>query len=609
MPLEPILFKPGVDKETTDYVAEGGWVDSNKIRFRKGLVERVGGWIALTAEVFVGVCRSLHTWSDLGSAIRTGLGTHLKYELEEGGLIYDITPIRKTTNPLANDPILTGAIGSGIITITDTGHGATVGSYITLSGATTVDGILDTEINAEHVITEILTGNTYTVDTGGSATAGAVNGGGAAIVAAYQINVGLVDFVAGQGWGAGTWSDDGGAQGWGDPSAAIAGGQQMRLWSEDNFGEDLVINPRGGEIYYWDRTNGTSTRAVALSTLVGASDTPTHANIISVTENRQVMAYGVNDIGTSIQDPMLIRWCDEESIANWTPEVDNGAGGFRLGVGSLIIASEKGRQETLVWTDKAVYAQRLGGEFIWTHPLLTINVSIISPKAAILVDQVMHWMDRGNFYKYGGRVEILPCSQLAYVFEDFNYDQAFKVTVGRNSEFGEITWWYPSGGSSENDRYITYNYKENIWYGGTIERTAWEESRLRSKPIAVDSNGIIYSHEVGDSDNGSDLTCYAESADLDLGDGDVYWFINRILPDLKLKTGAEVTITIKGRDYPLNNKETQEIFTVDATTGKNDVRLRARQIAIRVESVGQKAGWRLGRIRIGWRPDGRRRAA
>lgn len=602
----PIEFQPGINKEGTDYSAEGGWIDSDKIRFRKGYVERIGGWISSTSNTFLGVCRALHTWSDLISAIRIGVGTHLKYYLNEGGVYYDITPIRRSVT-LGTDPLTSDAAASGVITVTDSGHGAKVGDYVTLSGATAFDGLTTGDLNKEHVITEVTSSTAYKVDTGGSASVGSVSGGGSSVDADYQINIGLVDWVAGTGWGAGEYSESG--RGWGESSAFVAGGEQIRLWTHDNYGEDLVICPRGGKIYYWDKTGGTGARAVDIGTLGGASDTPTICNIVAVTENRQVMAYGVNDLGSGNIDPMLIRWSDEEDVAMWTPDVTNGSGGYRLGKGSLIVAVQKGRQENLIWTDAAIYSQRLGGEFLWTHSLLTQNVSIMGPNASIMVDQVMYWMDRGNFYRYTGRVEILPCSLLSSVFDDFNYDQAWKVVVGRNSEYGEITWFYPSSGSSENDKYITYNYKEDVWYGGTMERTAWEESRLSNKPIAVDTNGKMYNHEVGDSDDGQDMTCYAESADMDLKEGDEFWFVTRLIPDLHLESGSEVTFTIKGRDFPFSSKESLVSFSSDGMTYKNNIRLRARQIAIRVESSGQKSKWRLGKLRLDARLDGRRRIA
>jgi len=611
MTLISLEFQPGINKEWTDYAAEGGWVDGDKVRFRKGRPEKIGGWGKVTSNTFLGVCRAIHTWSDLSSAIRGGLGTHLKYYIEEGGVFYDVTPIRSDVT-LGTDPITTDAAASGIITVTHASHGAILNDYVTFSGATAVDGITADEINTEHQITEIVNANSYKVDTGGSASAGSVSGGGASVDAEYQINTGSIDFVAGQGWGAGTWSNS--DVGWGEANtAASIGGTAIRLWTHDNFGEDLIINPRGGEVYYWDTSNGTSTRAVALSTLGGASDTPTNCNIVLVSENRQVIGYGTNSIGTSTQDPMLVRWTDEEDATNWTPSPSNSAGGYRLGVGSGIVAAEKARQEILIWTTSAIYSQRFtGAPYYWGFSLLSQNVSIISPSAAIMADSIMYWMDNGTFYRYTGRVEVVPCSVLSYVFDDLNYDQSYKVVAGGNSAYGEVWWFYPSvsGGTDEIDRYVMYNYKENSWSIGTLVRTAWEESRLRSNPIAAGTDNYLWNHELGENADGAAMASYIQSADMDMtgrdgGEGDRLYFAHRLIPDMKMSNG-EVTIKLNMKNYPQDTERTPVSVTVLPSDTKKSIRARGRHMNVRVESDFINTDWRLGNTRVDVRADGRR---
>jgi len=596
--LTPLVFKPGIYKEGTDYSAEGGWIDCDKMRFRKGMPEKIGGWQKLSTTALTGICRAIHTWSDLDGFIRSGLGTHLKYQLEEGGLFYDITPLRKTTNPLANNPIATTNLSS-IVTITDVGHGAAVGDYVTISGATAFGGIAAGALNQEFVILTVPTADTYTVETGDAANS-TTTGGGAAVVAAYQLPIGLADFVAGLGWGAGTW---GGSVGWGSAATVSIGGTQLRVWSHDNYGEDLLINPAGYGIYYWDASAGTSTRAVELSTIGDSGDTPTAANLIMTTDTRQVIAFGVTDIVTGILDPMLVRWSDEERPAYWTPAADNSAGGQRLAMGSRIIAAQKARGEKLVWTDAALYAMRPDSEFVYGFGEPIAQVSIVGPNASVMTDSIVYWMDQGQFYRYTGRVETIDCTLLDYVFSDINLTQAFKITCGHNAAFGEVWWWYPSAGSDENDLYVVYNYRENLWYHGSMERTAWDASRLRSNPIAADATSYIYYHEQGSNDGDTAMPAYIESGDMDIGEGDSFWFIDRFVPDLKLDAGT-VDVEIRGSDWPMTTPSLRQSFTMNQTQSRP--RVRARQVRIKFSSSDQSAKWRLGKVRIGARQDGRK---
>ena len=617
MPLAKFKFAPGINKEGTEYTAEGSWFDSDKIRFRSGYPEKIGGWKKYSSNTYLGTARSLHQWDDLGGTDFMGIGTNLKWYVEEGGSYNDITPIRATTS--AGDVTFSATNGSSTVTITDTGHGALTGDFVTFSAAASLGGnITATVLNQEYQIDLVTSANAYTItakDTSGStvtANSSDSGNGGSNTVGTYQINTGLDVYVASTGWGSGTWSR-------GTWGSIDSNADNLRLWSQDNFGEDLIGNPRGGGIYYWDTSGGVSSRATNFTSLGTASDVPLLVNQIMVSEvDRHIIAFGSNSISaTSVLDELLVRWSDAEDAGNWTPSSTNSAGGQRISSGSYIVGALKTREEILVWTDAGVHSMRfIGGPFTFQFRQLMQGPSIISPKAASIAASTVFWMDRGNFYMYDGAVRPLPCSVLDYITDDINLNQAYKVFAASNPDFSEIIWFYPSSSATEVDRYVIFNYKENLWSVGTLVRTAWTPAPTRTKPLAAgtaDSSNYIYQHETGYNDDGSAMTAYIESGDFDLQDGEHFVLLSRIIPDIKFQaeddtptSDTTVTMTMKGKNYPLESASTLSTSTIETTTTQSEIRGRARQAAIRIESSNVGMTWRLGDLRLELRPDGRR---
>ena len=615
MALRKVKFAPGVNKEGTDYTADQGWVDSDKIRFRQGNPEKIGGWQKYLLDSFEGVCRSLHAWSTLSSVKHIGVGTNLKFYITEGNSYKDVTPLRATTS--AGDVTFAASNGSSTLTVTDSGHGAVVNDFVTFSGAASLGGlIIASALNQEYQIASVSDVNTYTVtakDTSGdtlTANASDSGNGGGSVVGAYQINTGLNAFIASQGWGADGW----GFGGFGS-STAISSGNQLRLFSQDNFGEDLIFNVRGGGIYYSDVSAGLNNRAVNITALSGASDAPTVALQIMVSDTDQhVIAFGCNAIGSSTIDPLFVRFSTQESAKDWTPTATNTAGGIRINSGSLIVGAVQSRQEIIVFTDRSVHSMRfVGGAFVFELSLISTDVSMISPNAAIDVGGQVYFMDEGGFYVYNGSVQTLPCSVKNHVFSNLNKSQAYKVFAAENSAYSEVTWFYPVGtGNTEITNYVTYDYAENLWSIGTLERGAWSDYGTGTAPLAASvitsSNAnYLYEHETGHDDDGSAMTAYIESGDLEINDGESFMFVNRIIPDFTF-SGAdpEVNLTLKGRNYPLQSTTTLSSATVNQSTTESHVRARARHPVLRIESSGTGYGWRLGTLRFQIRQDGRR---
>ena len=615
MALRKVKFAPGVNKEGTDYTADQGWVDSDKIRFRQGNPEKIGGWQKYLLDSFEGVCRSLHAWSTLSSVKHIGVGTNLKFYITEGNSYKDVTPLRATTS--AGDVTFAASNGSSTLTVTDSGHGAVVNDFVTFSGAASLGGlIIASALNQEYQIASVADANTYTVtakDTSGdtlTANASDSGNGGGSVVGAYQINTGLNAYIASQGWGADGWGF--GAFG---SSTAISSGNQLRLFSQDNFGEDLIFNVRGGGIYYSDVSAGLTNRAVNITALSGASDAPTVALQIMVSDTDQhVIAFGCNAIGSSTIDPLFVRFSTQESARDWTPTATNTAGGIRINSGSLIVGAVQSRQEIIVFTDRSVHSMRfVGGAFVFELSLISTDVSMISPNAAIDVGGQVYFMDEGGFYVYNGSVQTLPCSVKNHVFSNLNKSQAYKVFAAENSAYSEVTWFYPVGtGNTEITNYVTYDYAENLWSIGTLERGAWNDYGTGTAPLAASvitsSNAnYLYEHETGHDDDGSAMTAYIESGDLEINDGESFMFVNRIIPDFTF-SGAdpEVNLTLKGRNYPLQSTTTLSSATVNQSTTESHVRARARHPVLRIESSGTGYGWRLGTLRFQIRQDGRR---
>jgi len=616
MPLSKIRFNPGIDKEGTEYTADAGWYDGDKVRFRKGRPEKIGGWVKLTQNYFLGVCRSLFDWASLEFLRYIGVGTNLKFYVSEGNDYSDITPIRTTT--AAGAVTFSATDGSSTITVTNTSHGAVLNDFVTFSGAVSLGGNITADVlNQEYQITGVPTANTYTItakDTNGdtvTANASDSGNGGASVVGEYQINTGLNAYVAGTGWGARSWS----ASTWGSASALSSSGQ-LRLYSQDNFGEDLIFNVRAGGIYYWDESSGASARAVALEDLAGASNAPTVALQIMVSDtDRHVIAFGCNPIGSSTIDPLFVRFSDQENAADWTPTATNTAGGVRINSGSIIIGALQTRQEILIWTDVSVHSMRfVGSPFVFEFNRITSDASMISPNAAVDVGGVVYFMDRGNFYIYNGSVQVIPCTVKDYVFSNLNEGQAFKVFAAENRAFSEVTWFYPVGtDNTEITNYVTYNYEENSWTIGTLGRGAWVAGGTRQNPIASSvfdgENNYLYEHEVGHDADGEAMTAYIESGDIEIADGERLMFMNRIIPDLTFRgseVGATIDYIIKGADYPLQTNTALSTSEVTPSTTQVYVRNRARQVVFRAESDGAGYGWRLGDLRVDIKPDGRR---
>ena len=614
MPLARYTLKPGINKEGTSYSNEGSWYDCDKIRFRQGRPEKIGGWTKKSINTFLGSARRLHQWVSLDTDKLIGLGTHLKLYILQGDGYNDITPIRATTT----DGITFAATnGSSTITATDSSHGAVQGDFVTISGAVSLGGVVTAAVlNQEYEIATVPDANTYTFtakDTSGdtvTANSSDSGNGGSGVDGAYQLNIGADNYTSGFGWGSGYW----GQSTWGGGINSFT--SQLRLWTLDNFGEDLICNPRGGGIFYWDKTNGVTTRAVNFTALSGASDVPTACNQILVSEiDRHIICLGANTISTSTQDPMLIRWCNQEDAAQWTPKTNNTAGSLRLSAGSEIIGGIRTRQETVIFTDGALYSmQFIGPPFTFGVNLITEGISMVSPQACINANNVVYFMDQDNFYMYSGSVQSLPCSVRAYVFDDFNYSQTWKVFATRNAQFNEVSWFYCSEDSTEIDRYVTYNYLEQNWSIGTMDRTSWIDAGGATEyPISAGASGTtsnyLYNQELGSNDDGSAMTAYIESADFDAGDGDQFMFIRKLIPDVSFigtESSPELTYSIKTRDYPLGTLSTATTATVTNSTGVAYVRARARQMRVRIESTDADNTWRLGDTRFDIKVDGRR---
>ena len=615
MPLKKLILKSGVNRENTRYTSEGGWYECDKIRFRQGSPEKIGGWVRTSNATYLGVCRSLWSWVTLNSQSLIGVGTNLKFYIENGTAYNDITPLRDTV--VLTDPFATVS-GSPIVTVTDANGGYVNNDYVTFSNATAVGGVT---VNGEYQLTTTTTANQYTIDVGTAATSAATGGG--TVTAVYQINTDVPFSVPITGWGASGWGD--GPWGEGTPSAA-----RIRLWSQSNFGEDLIFGPRGGRIYYWDAGSGLTSRGVELSTLFGASDVPISQRVIEVSDiNRFVFALGANDFGTAVVNPMLVRWSDQGSAIDWTPSVTSQAGFLTLSRGSEIIAARQSRQEVLVWTDAALYAlQYVGAPVVWSAQLVGENTSIASQNAVGYANGVSYWMGRDKFYRYDGSVQPLRCDLRKFIFGDFNTQQYDQVTAGTNEAFNEVWWFYCSAESVQNNRYVIYNYLEDVWYYGNLGRTAWLDSGLRDFPLAATYSNNLVNHEQGVDDAETDVTtaipAFVTSAEFDIEDGHQFSFVSRVLPDIRFDGSTAssplATLTLlplansgSGYNTPLSaggNSGGQiirsAVLPIEEFTGQLDTRIRGRQMSIKLESNAVGVTWQLGSPRIDLRPDGRR---
>lgn len=609
MPLQSLKLRPGIVTDITDLSNSGGWSSCDKVRFRMGFPETIGGWHKRSPLPFLGTCRAIHQWTALDGTNYTALGTHLKLYVEEGGTYYDITPIRRTVT-LAANPFTTQSVSNGKLTVTDTAHGALLNDFVTFSGATAFDNYTTGMLNAEFQIIEILTANTYTIEVSGVLSAGAgVSGGGGAVQAVYQINTGPDIQIAGDGWGSGFW----GRGTWGSSSSSTV--NQIRLWSLDNFGEDLVAAVRGGAIYQWDASVGTGTRAVNLSTISGATQVPTVCLGIIVSEiDRHLIAFGANENGSATQDLMLVRWCSAEDILDWEEaNTTNTAGSYRISSGSKIVGWTRVRQEIPIWTDIGFNTMAFTGPpYTFGFNLMAENISLLGPNAMGEDRNTLFWMDQNSFRYYDGSVNTLACPVQAYVFQNLNSTQRFKVFCGSNTRYNEIWWFYPSADSSGVDRYVGYNYVDNVWFiggdFGGVERSAWWDVEFSGYPVAA-GGGYLWLHEYGVNADGGAMEASIEGADLEILEGDQYSFIDKIIPDITF-TGSnmtpEVDYTILRRNFPGQDFTTGYVSSIGASTKQAFVRVRGRQFALRVDGAQQNMGWRLGTTRLNMQPDGRK---
>ena len=621
MPYSKVQFKPGIYREGTAYSAEGGWFDCNLIRFREGRVEKFGGWQKLTDSTYLGTARALHNWISLGGNKYLGIGTHLKYYIKDGTAFADVTPIRKTTT---NAATFAATNGSSTVTVTDASHGAVNGDFVTFSDAVSLGGnVTAAVLNQEYQIDLVTGTNTYTItakDTSGStvtANASDSGNGGSATDAVYQINTGLDVYVQSTGYGVGTW----GASGWGS-ATSLGGNNQLRLWTHDNFGENLIINPRGGGIYRWLENNGTGTRAVQLSDIAGANLVPTVGlQVITSEVDRHLIVLGADPISGSARtgsiDPMLVAFSDQENELDFEPQITNTAGSVRLSSGSTIVGGVKSRQEVVIFTDTSVYSmQFVGAPLTFALNLINEASGLIAPKAAVTSSGGVFFMGYGNFYLYNGTVQELPCSVHNYVFGDLNTGQAYKIQAFTNSEHNEVGWFYPSSSSDEIDRYVIYNTQQQVWYYGQLTRTVWLDSGVESFPQAT-NGGYLYQHEIGFDNDGSAMTnVFVESADFDIGDGDRFTQISALIPDIKFlqdDNSGTVNVVTKVRNFPGDSLTTDSTSEVSSTTQKVNLRARGRQAVVRFESNDDATddgnlsiGWRLGDTRMDVKTDGRR---
>ena len=716
MPMTALKFKPGIVSDITSYSNEGGFVDGDKVRFRFGFPEKFGGWEKYSPNQYLGSARRLHNWVALDGSDFMGVGTHLKYYIEEGQTFNDITPIRNTTS--AGDVTFAATNGSTTITVTDPAHGANEKDFVTFSGASSLGGtITATILNAEFQITSLISSNAYTITSSVAANSSDTGNGGSSVVGAYQINVGLDVTVGGTGWGAGQWSGTtsgalatqlaealdasetaidvdsatgitagdlilieeelitvgtissntlgtgGGPStrgasgtdaathadntlvrlatgnadsandfvGWGNAASVTVPGAQIRLWSHDNFGEDIIINARDSGIFYWDKTNGLGNRAIELSatsTYSGETSVPTIAKQVLVSDqDRHVIVFGCDGLGANssatqgngVQDPLLIRFSSQENPVDFFPTATNTAGDLRLGGGSTFVQAVETKQQILVFTNKTLHAMKfIGPPFTFGLQELSKNITIMSPFSAIAVEDAVFWMGVDTFYVYsGGQTIQLPCTVKDKVFLDFNFEERDKVHVGLNSEFSEILWFYPSSAGTQIDKYVAYNYLEKVWYYGTLARDAWLDRGIRNLPQAT-GNQYLYNHEVGFDDDGSAMTSFIESSAIDIGDGDKFLSIKQVIPDITFNgstsVNPDVSFTMKSRNNPgadfnettQNTTQRSATSPVEQFTEKLNYRLRGRSFALRIDSTSLGTKYKLGTPRVDIREDGRR---
>ena len=617
MPLTKLQVAPGIDKQNTEYGAEGRWVDSDNVRFRYGQPEKIGGWTKVTSDALLGATRAILTWSDLSSVNHAMYGTNKKLYAYSENSYADITPTRGTGSITQ----FATTSGSTTVTVTDADHGALVGDHVTISSVSgAIGGLTQANLQNEFEI-QTATDDTYTIVAPAAASSSAT---GATATATYEINSGPATSIYGYGWGAGTWSRGT----WDTTREGLTGAEGVLLqstkWSLDNWGEDVLVQKFDGSIYYWDTSAGLSSN---LASRTNVSNAPTKSRFMMVSgDDRHVICFGTETtIGTtSTQDNMFIRWSDQESTSDWTPTSTNTAGSQRLTSGNKINAAVRSRGAVLVWTDTALYQmQFIGPPFTFGFKQLGSNCGAVGINSAIDISGKTYWMGNDSFFTFDGAVKKIPCSVQDYVFDDINVNATGDVFCASNSDFNEVMWFYPSGNSLQIDRHVTFNYAENLWYTGSLSRSTWADRSVYSNPYATEFDSsdttatistiygnkagrtFVYAHEEGVNDAGSAMTAYIESGDIDIADGDNFMSISRFIPDFKNQVG-EVDLTIKSRPYPATTQTTHGPFAIATTTTKQDTRIRGRQLALRVSSDAVDDKWRYGTLRFDGKPDGMR---
>lgn len=633
-----LQFKPGLDRDQTNYSGEGGWWECDKIRFRSGYPEKIGGWEKRSPTAFRGVCRQMWNWVTTYNDNLLALGTNEKLYVEAGGNYYNVTPLRTTTPTLSSpdtNNCITVSNGSAVVTVNlPVAHAAATGDYVQISGiASAIGGIPAAQINANHRIT-VIDGDTFTFTVATAATSSVANTGGTAIVIDFEITPGYAITTLGYGWGVGTWSRDA----WGLGASGSPYFLPPQDWWIDNFDNDFVANIRNGAPYYWargtdpDASNALNTRAVRLQAIAtaggySASAVPVKVMQLMVSQqDKHLLAFGAVPFGSTDPnafDPMLIRWADQDNPGQWTPTATNSAGDLRVSRGSRIIRALSTRQEILVWTDTHLYTlQFLGTTDVFALQEYADNISIASPRAMATASNITYWMGKDKFYAYSGRVETLPCTLRGHVFRNINFTQADQIVCGTNEEWNEIWWFYPTADSDWNNAYVVYNHLERLWYYGSLERSAWLDTPLRNYPLATNSNsetytdGYLYNHEVGVDADGSPMTAYIQSNDFDLDDGESFMLTRRIIPDISFASSEaaepEVTLEVRHRNFPgsgletLNDSASVIQTTVDQYTQQVFIRARARQMAMKILSTELGVKWQLGSMRLDARADGKR---
>lgn len=619
MALVKLAFKPGVQSDGSRYSSSGTWADVDKVRFRYGDPEKIGGWQKSTVNQFLGTARSLYAWTQNDGNNLLAIGTNLKFYIENGGSLNDVTPIRYSVvvaNPFGTTN------GSPTVVVTVVGHGAINNDFVTFSGASAVAGL---DLNHEYQIVNILTTDTFTITASSNANA-TTTGGGATVTAAFQINTGLDTTVSGDGWGAGTWGGvviSGTDTGWGEAADVSVAGTELRLWTEDNYGQDLVFNPHGGAIYYWVAASGLNTRGVLLSSLVGAADVPDVSNLVIVSnQDQKVLSFGCEDYITGDQDRMLVRWSSNGDPGMWTPLETNTAGGIRMTTGSEIISALETKSEILVWTDSALHSLRyVGAPFEYGVERVGLS-TIISQNATAASNDVVFWMGINGFYSYNGRVNPLRCDVQDYVFNNMNPNQIGKICGAANMSFNEVWWFYPSSSSEENDSFVAYNYLEDVWFYGTLERTYWIDRSVMDWPRAASVDGYVYYQEYGQDDGStnppSPIEAFIESGPIEIGDGDRFGFAWRMIPDITFTNSSavnpSVNMTLYAQEFPGEdfNQTAPNAVTLSATmpieqfTRQVYFRLRGRALTFKISSEDVGVAWRYGISRVDVRPDGSR---